>query len=170
MLFGAFRPQTTRETKKSQPPSEAEGSAVPCSSHRMPHGSDTLPFVIPSEAEGSAVLQARPGNVFRQSTDAVEVKGCRAYGARTMLGNLCLSPAGLGCVWRSALRASMPRPLPRKTFPGRACRPADPSASLGMTKGRVSLPCASGGWLREQQIPIRLRSKRALHFNALRSG
>jgi hypothetical protein len=23
-----------------------------------------LPFVIPSEAEGSAVLQARPGNVF----------------------------------------------------------------------------------------------------------
>ena len=28
MLFGAFRPQTTREIKKSQPPSEAEGSAV----------------------------------------------------------------------------------------------------------------------------------------------
>src|SRR5580704_13727134 len=27
-LFGAFRPQTTREIKKSQPPSAAEGSAV----------------------------------------------------------------------------------------------------------------------------------------------
>jgi hypothetical protein len=29
MLFGAFRPQTTTEEKKSQTPSEAEGSAVP---------------------------------------------------------------------------------------------------------------------------------------------
>jgi hypothetical protein len=28
------------------------------------HGSIALTFVIPSEAEGSAVLQARPGNVF----------------------------------------------------------------------------------------------------------
>jgi hypothetical protein len=31
------------------------------------HGSVALPFVIPSEAEGSAVLQAYPGNVFRGS-------------------------------------------------------------------------------------------------------
>ena len=31
------------------------------------HGSATLPFVIPSAAEGSAVLQARPGNFFRRS-------------------------------------------------------------------------------------------------------
>ena len=30
-----------------------------------PHGSVALSFVIPSAAEGSAVLQARPGNVFR---------------------------------------------------------------------------------------------------------
>ena len=29
------------------------------------NGSTTLPFVIPSEAEGSAVRRARPGNVFR---------------------------------------------------------------------------------------------------------
>src|ERR1700678_2778578 len=28
------------------------------------NGSAALPFVIPSEAEGSAVLQAHPGNVF----------------------------------------------------------------------------------------------------------
>ncbi len=34
------------------------------------HGSDTLPFVIPSVAEGSAVLQACHGNVLRQDTDA----------------------------------------------------------------------------------------------------
>jgi hypothetical protein len=30
------------------------------------HGSVALPFVIPSEAEGSAVLRTIPGNVFRQ--------------------------------------------------------------------------------------------------------
>jgi hypothetical protein len=69
------------------------------------HGSVALPFVIPSEAEGSAVLQARPGNVFRHSVlemffdivlMQVEVKVCRAYGARTMLGNRFPSPAGLG--------------------------------------------------------------------------
>jgi hypothetical protein len=31
------------------------------------HGSAALPFVIPSEAEGSAVPRTIPGNVFRQS-------------------------------------------------------------------------------------------------------
>jgi hypothetical protein len=31
------------------------------------HGSVALPFVIPSEAEGSAVPRTTPGNVFRQS-------------------------------------------------------------------------------------------------------
>jgi len=30
------------------------------------HGSIALPFVIPSAAEGSAVLRPNPGNVFRQ--------------------------------------------------------------------------------------------------------
>jgi hypothetical protein len=40
-----------------------------------------------------------------------------------------------------------------KTFPGRVCRTADPSASLGMTKGKAMLPCASGGWWRAQQVP-----------------
>jgi hypothetical protein len=30
---------------------------------------------------------------------------------------------------------------------------ADPSASLGMTKGRATLLCASVGWWREQQVP-----------------
>ena len=46
----------------------------------------------------------------------VGVKVCRAYGARTMLGNRCPSPAGLADVWRSALRASKRRPLPRKNI------------------------------------------------------
>jgi hypothetical protein len=58
-----------------------------------------------SEVEwGSAVLQARPGNVFFDKVlMQVEVEVCRAYGAptarrgaRTMLGNRCPSPAGLG--------------------------------------------------------------------------
>ena len=39
----------------------------------------------------------------------VDVKVWRAYGARTMLGIRCPSPAGLGStVWRSALRAQAP--------------------------------------------------------------
>jgi hypothetical protein len=45
--------------------SEVEGPAVLSTSHRMDMEAPALPFVIPSEAEGSAVLQARPGNVFR---------------------------------------------------------------------------------------------------------
>jgi hypothetical protein len=35
MLFRAFRPRTTKEDKKSQPPSEAEGSAVSLNSKPM---------------------------------------------------------------------------------------------------------------------------------------
>jgi hypothetical protein len=34
------------------------------------NGSATFSFVIPSEAEGPAVLQARPGDIFRQGIDA----------------------------------------------------------------------------------------------------
>ncbi len=41
-----------------------------------PDGSTTPPFVIPSEAEGSAVLQARPGNVFRGS--GLGFEACRS--------------------------------------------------------------------------------------------
>jgi hypothetical protein len=53
------------------------------------HGSVALPFVIPirSAAEGSAVLRTFPGNVFDRVLTQVEVKVCRAYGARTMFGN-----------------------------------------------------------------------------------
>jgi hypothetical protein len=36
------------------------------SSHHF-YGTTTLPFVIPSEAEGSAVPRTFPGNVFRQN-------------------------------------------------------------------------------------------------------
>ena len=39
------------------------------------NGSAVLPFVIPSEAEGSAVLQARPGNAFLGAVGAVR-PGC----------------------------------------------------------------------------------------------
>ncbi len=42
-----------------------------------PHGSVALSFVIPSAAEGSAVLQARPGNVFDRVRMQVEVRVCR---------------------------------------------------------------------------------------------
>jgi hypothetical protein len=71
------------------------------------------------------------------------------------------SPAGLGNRFptfpeRRRRGTLSPQPASvrcRKTFPGRAYRTADPSASLGMTKGRVALPCASVGWWREPQIP-----------------
>src|ERR1700677_2427717 len=43
-----------RDPRFGQSPSKADGGIA-------------LPFVIPSEVEGSAVLQARPGNVFRQN-------------------------------------------------------------------------------------------------------
>ena len=52
----------------------------------MLNESDTLPFVIPSAAEGSAVLQACPGNFFYSGLTQVEVEVCLTYGARTMLG------------------------------------------------------------------------------------
>ena len=38
----------------------------------------------------------------------------------------------------------------------------------GMTKGRAMLPCASGGWWREPQVPVRLRSGQVPH--SLRFG
>jgi hypothetical protein len=56
-----------------------------------------------------------------------------------------------------------PRPasvLCRKTFPGRACRTADPSATLGMTKGRVALSL-SVRWLAERTAGPHSTSLRA---------
>ncbi len=57
MLFGAFRPQTTREIKKSQPPSAAEGPAVRLSvattlktlrpNNQMSRSANHLNLVIP---------------------------------------------------------------------------------------------------------------------------
>jgi hypothetical protein len=38
------------------------------------HGNVALPFVIPSEAEGSAVLKTSPGNVFNPGITAVRGK------------------------------------------------------------------------------------------------
>ncbi len=42
-----------------------EGICHSLHQHRIPTEAPALPFVIPSEAEGSAVQLARPGNVFR---------------------------------------------------------------------------------------------------------
>ena len=77
------------------------------------------------------------------------------------------SPGGLGHKFpnlpeRRRRGTLSPQPasiLCRKTFPGRACRTADPSASLGMTKGGVALPSSILGWWREPQVPIRLSLK-----------
>ena len=60
------------------------------------NGNSALPFVIPSEAEGSAVLQARPGNVFRQSTDAGRGESVPRLRRSDNVGNLCPSLPGLG--------------------------------------------------------------------------
>ena len=55
--------------------------------------------------------------------------------ARSKVSTMC--PVCTVC--QSALPASKPTASPT-TFPGRACRTADPSAALGMTKGRATLP------------------------------
>ena len=54
------------------------------------------------------------------------------------LGNQ--SPRGSERRRRGTLRPKPAAVLCRKTFPGRACRTADPSASLGMTKGIAEFP------------------------------
>ena len=73
-------------------PTDAHGSTRPNLRHPERSREPAL-----SEVEwGSAVLQARLGNVFDNILIQVEVKVCRAYGARTMLGNRCPSPSGLG--------------------------------------------------------------------------
>jgi hypothetical protein len=99
---------------------------------------------------GTRQLPWRTDSVLMQ----VEVKSVPHLRRSDNVGESMPQPRpGWANVWQSALRASKPKPLPRKTFPGRACRAADPSASLGMTKGRVSPPCTSGGWWKELQVP-----------------
>ena len=51
----------------------------------------------------------------------VEVKVCRAYGARTMLGNRCPSPGGLGRRLAVGPPGLETPTASSKTFPGRAC-------------------------------------------------
>src|ERR1700730_12777322 len=43
------------------------------------HGSIALPFVIPSEAEGSAVPRTSPGNVFDRARSKLWLKPNSAY-------------------------------------------------------------------------------------------
>ena len=66
-FLGHAHPLPKYELSSRPERSEVEGPAVLSTSHRMHLEAPALTFVIPSEAEGSAVLQARPGNVFRQS-------------------------------------------------------------------------------------------------------
>ena len=73
------------------------------------------------------------------------------------------SPGGLGHRFptlserrRRGTLSPQPASVPcRKTFPGRACRTADPSAALGMTKGRVALSLSVHWLMREPQVPPR---------------
>jgi hypothetical protein len=51
----------------SSRPERSEGTCGAFNQHQLPIECATLPFVIPSEAEGSAVLQARLGNGFHGS-------------------------------------------------------------------------------------------------------
>ena len=145
-----------------QPPDANGSAALPLSSRAQPRD---LQFCRP-------VLEMFFDRVLMQ----VEVKVCRAYGARTMLGNRAPALPGWADVWRSApstssgqaLRASKPRPLPRKTFPGRACRTADPSASLGMTKGRAALPFVFDAGRKNRRSPFDFAQGRL--STSLRSG
>jgi hypothetical protein len=56
----SFRPELSWACR---PPKVMKNAFCPATAL---HGSVTLPFVIPSEAEGSAVPRTIPGNVFRQ--------------------------------------------------------------------------------------------------------
>ena len=82
--------------------------------------SAALPFVIPSEAEGSAVCRPVLEMFFDRVLMQVEVKVCSAYGARRECWGID-APAQAG--WADGLAVGptglKPRPLPRKTFPGR---------------------------------------------------
>jgi hypothetical protein len=112
----------------------------------MLNESTTLPFVIPNETEPA--LSKVEGDLqfcrlvleifFDKILVQVEVKVCRAYGARTILDRSPDLPAAQ-FDGRPHGPQSPDRSL-EKTFPGRACRTADPSASLGMTKERATLP------------------------------
>jgi len=95
----------------------------------------------------------------------VEVKCAAPTALGQCRGNDTQALPGWADVWRSApstssgraLRASKPRLLPGKTFPGRAgpLRFAQGrlSATLGMTRGRVVSSSSIRCWWREQQVP-----------------
>ena len=86
--------------KRSGEPAVSEvewGPAVLSTGQRTLNESATLPFVIPSEAEGSAVLQARPGNVFPEAVWALRPVGPTAKRQP--------SPGGLGHRFPNFVRA-----------------------------------------------------------------
>ena len=76
-----------------------------------------------------------------------EVKVCLVYGARTMLGFLIPQPFRAGLTFGGRPHGPQSRDcLLEKHFQERSAELQIPRLTLGMTKGRVSLPYASGGW------------------------
>ena len=69
-----------------------------CSLHQPPMHMEASPYPLSSRAQPRDLQFCRPvlEMFFDRVRMQVEVKVCGAYGTRTMLGNRCLSPAGLG--------------------------------------------------------------------------
>ena len=106
---------------------------------------ESPPYPLSSRAKPRDLQFYRPvlEMLFDRVLTQVEVKMCLRLRRSDKVGESMLSGPACRAGLTSAvdLRASKSRPCPLKTFPGQACRTADPSASLGMTKGRVALPC-----------------------------
>jgi len=122
--------------------------------HQPPdaHGSATLSFVIRSEAADLQFRRPGPGVFIEEAIWALKPVG-RPTSPQPGRGHRF--PNIVRALWARHTLTSTAS-LHRKTFPGRACRTADPSASLGMTKGRVVLPSGFIAWDREQQVaPLR---------------
>ena len=108
--------------------------------------SATPPFVIPNEAEGylqfcRLVLEM----LFDRVPMQIELQVCRASWRSDDVGESMPQPCRARLTFLAVgpfekLRADSTglktQTVSSKTFPGRACGTADPSASLGMTKGR----------------------------------
>ena len=125
MLFGAFRPQTTREIKKSQPPrlgNVFRGSGRGFEARRA----------CPELVEGAdRQTSAQPGR------------------ARGSIPQHCPSAVGAAHSHLKLHRYSV-----EKQFPGQACRTADPSATLPMNRFVSYANQAGCTWARTRENPM----------------
>jgi hypothetical protein len=71
-----------------------------------------------------------------------KVKMCRAYGARTVLGNRCPSPAGWADVWRSALTGLKAQTASSKNISTTGLQNSRPP--FDFAQGRLSTSLRSG--------------------------